>query len=116
MEFVPGDFFQTSLSSAELYILKNIVHNWNDEKSLSLLENIGRVIPEHGRLIIIEMVVPTVNYASLAELVDIQMMAIGGQERTEDEFSALLEKSGFTLNRIIHTIGPISLIEAKKTG
>ncbi len=113
-----GDFFDFIPGPANLYLLKNIIHNWDDEKSAKLLQNIRKTMGAGGRLLIIEMVVPPGNAPSLAKLLDIQMMATmqGGKERTGKEFQTLLEQSGFTLTRIIPTIAPICLIEAKKSG
>ncbi len=118
IEIVPGDFFKDIPKSCTLYILKNIIHNWGDEQSAELLKNIRNAMEPDGILIIIEMVVPPGNMPSLAKLLDIQMMASmpGGKERTEKEYRAILNKSGFTLTRIIPTIAPISLIEARKNG
>ncbi len=118
VQTVEGDFFNSVPGSCDLYILKNIIHNWNDEKAIQLLENIHHAIGSDGRVLIIEMVVPAGNKPSLAKLLDIQMMATmpGGKERSWKEYQVLLEKSGFILNRIIPTIAPLSLIEARKVG
>jgi SAM-dependent methyltransferase len=114
-EIVPGNFFNSIPGSGDLYILKNIIHNWDDEKSVELLKKIHQSIKPDSILLIIEMVVPIGNKPSLAKLLDIQMMGTmpGGKERMAKEYSVLLEKSGFRLTRIIPTIAPISLIEAK---
>ena len=118
VEIVAGDFFESIPGSGTLYILKNIIHNWGDEQSVLLLKNIHQAVNPGTTILLIEMVVPPGNESSLAKLLDIQMMATmhGGKERTSGEYRILLEKSGFTLTRIIPTIAPVSLIEAKKTG
>jgi SAM-dependent methyltransferase len=117
-EIITGDFFKSMPGSGDLYLLKNIIHNWDNEQSADLLKKICQVIRPDGRLLIIEMVVPSGNEPSLAKLLDIQMMATmsGGKERTREEYRDILERSGFTLTRIVPTIAPISLIEAKKSG
>ncbi|MCX6279736.1 MAG: ArsR family transcriptional regulator [Bacteroidetes bacterium] len=113
---IAGDFFKSITVEANIYILKNIIHNWNDEDCLIILSNISKCMLTDSRLLIIEMVVPPGNTPSLSKLLDIQMMAAmqGGKERTAAEFETLLEKSGFTLPKIIPTIAPICLIEANK--
>ncbi len=113
---VSGDFFHTIPSTGDLYLLKNIIHNWGDEQCGALLNTIYQAIKSNGILLIIEMVIPSGNESSLAKLLDIQMMATmqGGKERTREEYRSLLQKSGFQLTRIIPTIAPISLIEARK--
>ena len=115
---VPGNFFNSIPASGDLYILKNIIHNWGDEPGVQLLKKIHQSIGPDGMLLIIEMVISSGNEPSPGKLLDIQMMATmaGGKERTAEEYRILLEKSGFTLTRIIPTIAPISLIEAKKIG
>jgi SAM-dependent methyltransferase len=117
-EVVPGDFFNTIPVNGNIYILKNIIHNWGDEKAAELLRNIHRAMADDAILLIIEMVVPPGNEPSLSKLLDIQMMASmpGGKERTGMEYQVLLGQSGFSLRRIIPTIAPISLIEARKNG
>ena len=116
VQVVPGDFFKSVPADADLYLLKNVIHNWSDEQSSVLLSNINKVIGQNARLILIEMVIPAGNRPSLGKLIDIQMMATlkGAKERTGTEYRSLLEKSGFTLLGIIPTIAPICLIEAKK--
>jgi len=113
---VPGDFFQAVPSSCDLYVLKNIVHNWNDEDAIRLLGRIHENAGPGAVIVIIEMVVPEHDAPSLATLLDIQMMATmaGGKERTAKEYRDLLDKSGFSLTRIVPTIAPLSLIEARK--
>ena len=117
-EIITGNFFHSIPVSADLYLLKNIIHNWNDEQSVELLKKIKEVMKPGGRLLIIEMVVPEGDESSLSKLLDIQMMATmqGGKERTREEYRDILERSGLILTRIVPTIAPISLIEAKKSG
>jgi SAM-dependent methyltransferase len=115
---VPGDFFHSVPPESDLYILKNIIHNWGDEQSVLLLKNIRKAMNPASRLLIIEMVVPFGNEPSLAKLLDIQMMATmpGGLERTAVQYQDLLEQAGLKLTKIISTIAPVSLIEARING
>ena len=116
LEIMSGDFFQSIPAGGDLYILKNIIHNWGDELSVNVLKKIHDVIQPKGRLLIIEMLVPPGNGPSLSKLLDIQMMATmqGGKERTQKEYGALLASAGFAITAIIPTIAPLSLIEARK--
>ncbi len=117
-EIITGNFFESVPSSGDLYILKNILHNWNDDQAADLLKKIHGAMQPDGHLLIIEMVIPAGNKSSFAKLLDIQMMATmpGGKERTGHEYRDLLAKSGFAVRRTVPTISPISLIEAIKIG
>ena len=116
VSLVPGDFFSGIPFAADLYLMKNILHNWGDEACIRILENIRLNIKPNGQILIIEMVVPDGNAPALAKLLDIQMMATlnDGRERTAAEYRTLLKKAGFIPTRILPTIAPISLIEAAK--
>jgi hypothetical protein len=110
-----GDFFSAIIPEGELYILKNIIHNWNDDDCVRMLTNIRRSMKPGAKILIIDMLVQTINTPALAPLLDIQMLACmhGGKERSKAEFEKLLDQSGFRVNRFIPTIAPISLIEAQ---
>jgi ubiquinone/menaquinone biosynthesis C-methylase UbiE len=112
--WVEGDFFSTALPDGDVYVLKSVLHNWDDEAAESLLRSCRRPIRAHARLLIAERVVPIGNAPSEAKLFDINMLVIaGGRERTEAEYRDLLEKAGFELSRVIATKAPLSLIEAR---
>ncbi len=111
-EIVHGSFFEKMNITADVYILKNILHNWDDEHFLTILKNISDSMPTAAKIYIIDMVVPENNLPSISKLLDIQMLGImaGGKERTRNEFSALIEKAGLRLDRLIPTIGPLSIL------
>ena len=111
-----GDFLNQVPVVADLYILKNILHNWNDSQSVKILRNIAGVMPAHAKLIILEMVVPESAEPSVAKLLDIQMMVSfsKGKERTRKEFEQIINDSGLILNRVVQTIAPIAVLEVTK--
>jgi hypothetical protein len=112
VELAPGDFFDFIPPGADAYILKHIIHDWNDEQSVRILRNVRSAMGESGRILIVEMVVPEGNGPSPAKVMDVQMLiATGGKERTENEYKRLLESSGMRLNRIVPTKSPFSVIE-----
>ncbi len=112
-EFVAGDFFASVPSGGDTFVLKNIVHDWSDERAVTLLRNCRQAMPEDGRVLIVEMVVQPGNDPSPAKMFDITMMvAEGGQERTESEHERLLRAAGLRLSRIVPTPSPVSVIEA----
>ena len=115
IEFVSGDFFDSVPSGADAYIMKHIIHDWNDDKSIKILQNIHSAMNKNGRVLIVEMVVPAGNVPSPSKVMDVQMLvATGGQERTEAEYKHLLESAGFNLTGIVPTLSPFSIIEAVK--
>ncbi len=90
-----------------------IIHDWDDEKSLKILNNIRKVIPENGKLLLVESVIPGENEPHFGKFLDLIMLTMtGGRERTEEEYKSLLESAGFRLNRVFPTESFISIIEA----
>jgi hypothetical protein len=85
--------------------MSNILHDWPDEQCLEILKNCRRALEavgDGGRLLILEMIVPEGNEPSVAKLLDLEVLVMGGgRERTLTEFDALLKASGFEMNRII---------------
>jgi hypothetical protein len=108
-----GDFFRSVPEGGDAYVMKWIIHDWDDEKSTAILKNIHRAMDEDGKLLLIEMVVSEGNQPDLSKFLDLDMMVMtGGRERTEAEFNSLLAGSGFKLTRVIRTTSPICVIEA----
>lgn len=113
--FEAGDFFRGVPRGGDVYLLKSIIHNWNDEDAIRILKSISAAMPSNGRLLVVERVVPPGNGASEAKLFDINMMVTaGGLERTEQEHKQLLDSAGLSLVRVIPTRTYMSLIEASK--
>ena len=112
-EFIAGDFFDSIPSGADCYIMKSVLHDWNDERALTILRNARNAIPDVGRLLIVERDVPEDGEPSIAKLFDISMLLwSGGMERTTRQYRALLDQSGFELQRVLHTSTPLSIYEA----
>ena len=109
-----GDFFKAVPAGGDAYIMKHIIHDWDDEKASVILGNIRKVLPKDGRVILIESVIPAGNEPALGKIIDLEMLVMpGGKERTEQEFRDLFDRAGFTLTRIVPTQSPLSVIEAK---
>lgn len=114
VETVSGDFF-AEVPEADAYIMKHIIHDWNDERAIKILQTIHRVIKPDGKLLLSEMVIPEGNDPHPGKMLDLEMLtSAGGVERTEAEYADLFERSGFRLNRIVPTMSPHSVIEAVK--
>ena len=115
-DFIGCDFFK-SIPAADCMILKFIVHDWNDENSRTILANCRDALAPDGVVLLIERIVPEIVSATPADegiiCGDLIMMTVGGKERTEAEYRALLAESGLTLTRIVPTGTAFSVIEAK---
>ena len=95
--------------------MKHIIHDWDDDRSLTILGNIRRQLAgvPNGRVILLESVVQPGNAPDFGKLIDMEMLLIpGGRERTADEFEALFARAGFDLTRIVPTASALSVIEA----
>jgi hypothetical protein len=113
IEAVSGDFFQEVPSGGDLYLLKHVLHDWDDERCMALLRNIHRVAKKQSRLLVIEMLVPQQPEPSPVYYLDLTMLAlVEGRERTQQEFEALLSGAGFEVQHVIPTPSLISIIEA----
>lgn len=114
---IAGDFFDYVPRGGDAYLLKAVIHDWDDERSSAILRNCRRAIPNDGKLLIIERVIPARVEASSAHRAiaraDLNMLvALSGRERTEAEFCVLLESSGFRLANVMATGVEYSIIEA----
>lgn len=114
---VAGDFFHEVPSGFEAYVLRQIVHDWDNRRNLQILANIRRAIAPGGKLLIVESVLPPRTEVSVLNQLavgrDVNMMVItGGQERTESEFRVLLDSAGFKMTKIIATEAFDSIVEA----
>ena len=113
-EVVEGDFFKAVPAGGDAYILKWIIHDWNDELSIKILKNCRNQLGLNGKLLLIDCVVPDTNEPHFSKFIDLNMLVMtGGKERTEKEFRDLFEPSGFRLLRVIPTGMPHSIVEAE---
>jgi hypothetical protein len=109
-----GDFFE-SVPAADSYVMKHIIHDWDDEKSLTILRNIHKAMRGNGKVILLEAIVPPMNEPHFAKWLDLEMLALpGGKERTEAEYRDLLGRAGFKLTRVVPNKSPLCTIEAVK--
>jgi len=116
VDLIEGDFMQRVPEGADGYLLKNILHNWDDTTANRILSNIRQAMTDHARVIIIDMVVPENNLPSASKMIDIQMLASmpGGRERTRKEFEHLLVEASLRLTKVYRTIAPVCIIEARR--
>ncbi|GII61739.1 hydroxyneurosporene-O-methyltransferase [Sphaerisporangium krabiense] len=114
-EFVAGDFFSAVPAGADAYLLGSVVHNWDDSDALRILTTVRAAMPDHGRLLLVEIVVPDDDTPHYGKDLDIRMMGLFGQgrERSRSEHGALLEKAGMAITDVVPLPVDASLIEAR---
>lgn len=114
-EVVGGDFFDSVPAGGDAYLMKLIIHDWDEERARLILKNCHSAMVNGGRLLLVETVVPEGNDPSFAKMMDLQMLVMtGGRERTEAEYRDLFAAGGFKLTRVIPTESPMSIIEGTK--
>jgi hypothetical protein len=122
-QLIGGDFFEKVPAGGDAYIMKWIIHDWDDERSVAILRNCHAAMTDGGRLFLVERVLPAQVERSPRPgqepaFADLNMLVLNGaRERTEEQFRALLDAAGFTLIRIISTPPPMahSILEARRT-
>ena len=111
-ELVGGDFF-VDVPAADVYLLKAILHDWDDESALRILEGCRAHAAPGAKVLLVEMVVPSDGASSFAQLMDLNMLVmLTGRERTAAEYRGLLEAAGFRYDRLLPTHTPYGIIEA----
>lgn len=115
--FAGGDFFAGVPDGGDAYVLKLVLHDWDDERSAAVLGQCRRAMAPGGTLLVMEHVLPAGNEPALdAVMMDITMLIqVGGRERSEAEYGHLLERSGFRLTRVIPTGSPLRIVEGMPT-
>jgi orsellinic acid C2-O-methyltransferase len=115
-EFVSGDFFQAVPTGGDAYVLKSIIHDWNDERAAVILTHCRNAMCDGGRLLLVERVLPqrlepVAAHQSAARSDLTMLVALAAQERTEPQLHQLLNACGFNIERILPA-GIVSVIEA----
>jgi hypothetical protein len=110
--YVPGDFFTSVPDGADAHLLSGVIHDWDDERAITILTNCRKAIHRRGRLLLVEMVVPEGSANCFSKLLDLNMLVMTrGRERTQADFEHLFNAAGYRLTKIVPTLAPQSLIE-----
>lgn len=108
-----GSFFDRVPAGADAYILSHVIHDWNEDQCLTILGHCRRAMGAGGRLLLVEMVLPPGDTPHPGKMLDMVMLVTpGGEERTEAQYAALLDKAGFRLTRVVPTASLVSIVEA----
>lgn len=111
---IAGDFFKSIPAGGDAYLMRHIIHDWNDDQSQTILRHCRRAMNQNGKLLLVESVIPPGNDPFFGKLLDVNMLVIpGGMERTEAQYRELYRSAGFQLTRIVPTKAEISVIEGK---
>jgi len=109
----PCDLFNDIPAGCRAYVMKSVIHDWNDSDSKRILSRCRNVVPSDGALLLVEFNLPEDNSPSRGRFVDVTMMVLtGGKERTITEYSALFAATGFRLNQVVRTASDFNIIEA----
>ncbi len=118
-EIVGGDFFKAVPEGGDIYILQQIIHDWDDELATKILTNCRKAMVDNGRLLVVDAVLAPGNNQDLNKFTDLHVLlgAKGAKERTEAEFQKLFQDAGLELTRIISTASVLSfsIVEGKKS-
>ena len=112
-QIVSGDFFASVPEGGDAYVMKHIIHDWDDERATQILRNCHRAMQPGGKVLIVDAVIPPGNRAHFGKLLDLEMLVLTprGRERTQAEFRELLKRSGFRLRRVVSTDTHLSVVE-----
>ncbi len=111
-EIMGGDFFEGVPAGADAYILKGIIHDWNDEAALKILKNCRRAIHPGGRLLVVDAALTRSTEPATALMDMLMMVLTSGRERTESEFRSLLQEAGFSMVPVIRA-ARVSMMESR---
>ncbi len=115
-EILGGDFFEAVPEGGDLYIMQQVIHDWNDELAARILSNCRDVIADNGKILVVDAVIKPGNSRDVNKFIDLQMLLInkGGRERTEQEFRKLFQNADLELLKIIPTASMFSIVEGGK--
>ncbi|MGH3717957.1 MAG: methyltransferase [Pseudonocardiaceae bacterium] len=111
---VGGDFFDSVPEGGDVYLLSNVIHDWDDDHAVEILSACRASMADTARLLIAEIVLPEGAAVSTGKLVDVVMLVLttGGRQRTEAEHRALCGRAGLRVTRVVPSSGMVSLVEA----
>jgi uncharacterized protein YjiS (DUF1127 family) len=109
-----GSFFDSVPGGGDAYVLKNIIHDWPDDKAVQILRTVRAAADPQATLLLVELVIPRHNRDFPGKWADLEMMLnLGARERTAAEYRDLLSQAGFRMTRVVQTASPLSVVEAR---
>jgi hypothetical protein len=115
-EVVEGDFFKSVPAGGDLYVLKQVLHHFDDDQAAKILTSCVTAMGEGGKVVVIEQMLPPAGMPSAAKVMDLDTLVLSGagRERTEPEMGQLFAKAGLRVGRMVPTQSPLFIIEAVK--
>ena len=108
----PGNLLEAVPQGATAYLMSGVIHDWDDEHAVRILDNCRRAMAPNGKVLVVEMVLPSKDEPRFAALLDLNMLVMnGGRERTEEDFRALFDAAGLQVTRLVPTLAPQWVIE-----
>jgi len=115
MRIEGGSFFSGVPAGADAYVLRHIIHDWEDQDAIAILRECRKALAPEGRVLVVEMVLPPGNEPGFGKWLDLMMLLVAGRERTQEEYSRLFSESGLRMTRVIPTASEVSIIEGVRT-
>lgn len=110
-EIVGGDFFSSVPDGADAYVMRHIIHDWEDQDATTILRHCQEAMGPDGKVLVVETVIPAGNEPSFGKWLDLMMLLVAGRERTEEEYGRLFSAAGLKLSRVVSTTSEVSIIE-----
>jgi hypothetical protein len=111
-DVVVGDFFKSIPAGADAYLVKRILHDWDDAECVAIMKSVRQALPAHGRVLAVDVVITPGNEPSPGKIIDLLMLAASrGRERTEQDFQEMFAAAGLKVTRILPTPSPLCIIE-----
>jgi hypothetical protein len=106
-----GDFFEGVPKGGDAYLMKRTLHDWDDERCAKILANCRAAMSEKGKVLVVDAVIAPGNEPDRGKLLDLQMLVIGGHERTKQDFATVFKDARLKLTRVVPTKCPLSIVE-----
>jgi SAM-dependent methyltransferase len=111
LTFVGGDFFDSVPPSGDAYLLRHVIHDWDDVEAVSILRNCRDAMGTGGKVLVVETVIPSGNETCFGKWLDLMMLLVGGRERTKEEYEYLFSAAGLRLAHVVPTSHEVSVLE-----
>jgi SAM-dependent methyltransferase len=115
LRFVGGDFFDSVPANGDAYLMRHVLHDWDDGEAVSILKNCRDAMEPDGRVLVVENVIPSGNEPCFGKWLDLMMLVVGGRERIREQYEKLFSAAGLRLTRVVPTAHEVSVLEGVRT-